>query len=89
MYGNVLALMAIFAAIFSLVNINMQMLAAGSLAVMVVVVNLATIGSFAFLAGIIALVLRQDKRSVWPVLWGAAAVLVIVAAAIAFFGLSA
>lgn len=89
MYGNVLALMAIFAAIFSLVNINMQLLAAGSLAVMVVVVNLATIGSFAFLAGIIALVLHQDKKSVWPVLWGAAAVLVIAAAVIAFCGLGA
>ena len=80
--------MAIFEAIFSLVNINMQMLAAGSLAVMVVVVNLATIGSFAVLAGIIALVLHQDKKSVWPVLWIAAAILVALAVAVAFGGLS-
>lgn len=83
MYGNVLALMAIFAAIFSLVNVNMQLLAANSLPVMVVVVNLATVGSFAFLAGIIAFVLRQEKRSAWLGLWGIAALLLVGAIAIA------
>lgn len=62
MYGNVLALMAIFAAIFSLVNINVQLLTANESAAMVIVVNLATVGSFAFLAGIIAFVLRQEKK---------------------------
>lgn len=83
MYANVLALMAIFAAIFSLVNINMQTLAANSAPAMVVVVNLATVGSFAFLAGIIAFIVRQGKKSAWISLWVIAAILVIAAIAVA------
>lgn len=83
MYANVLALMAIFAAIFSLVNVNMQTLTANSAIAMVIVVNLATVGSFAFLAGIIAFILRQEKKSSWLFLWFIAAVLVAVAIVVA------
>lgn len=83
MYGNVLALMAIFAAIFSLVNINMQMLAVNSAIAMVIVVNLVTVGSFAFLAGIISFILRQEKKSAWLFLWLIAAALIAVAIVVA------
>lgn len=83
MYANVLALMAIFAAIFSLVNINMQTLAAYSAPAMVVIVNLATVGSFAFLAGVIAFIVRQERKSAWVVLWVVAALFVAAAIAVA------
>ena len=48
MYGNVLALMAIFAAIFTLVNINAQVVNAGSQTMFILISNLFIIGSFSF-----------------------------------------
>ncbi len=87
MYGNVLALMAIFAAIFSLVNINVQLLAANEAAMLIVVVDLATMGSFAFLAGIIVLVLKSERKSVCFALWALAALAIAISVAIAFKGL--
>ena len=44
-------------------NINVQLLMANESAVMVIVANLVTVGSFAFLAGVIAFVLRQEKKT--------------------------
>ena len=64
MYANVLALMAIFAAIFTLVNVNIQALSASS--PLILTVNFATVGSFAFLVGLIALVVKPRER-VWYV----------------------
>lgn len=66
-YGNVLALMAIFAAIFSLVNINIGAFANGLDGSMIVVVNLATIGSFAFLCALIAFVVKPNEKKLWVV----------------------
>lgn len=60
MYGNVLALMAIFAAVFTLVNVNIQ--AASWQLAKIVVTNLATVGSFAFLVGLITVVVRPRER---------------------------
>ncbi|WP_169173257.1 dCTP deaminase domain-containing protein [Bifidobacterium oedipodis] len=60
MYGNVLALMAIFAAIFTLVNVNVQ--TAGWELAKIITMNLATVGSFAFLVGLITVVLKPQER---------------------------
>lgn len=62
MYANVLALMAIFAAIFTLVNVNVQTLSSGN--PLILTVNFATVGSFAFLVGLIALVVKPREK-VW------------------------
>lgn len=67
MYANVMAIMAVFAAIFTLVNVNMAVAAAGLESVLVM--NLATIGSFAVLIGLIAQVSRPDKgRPAWALI---------------------
>ena len=77
MYGNVLALMAIFAAIFTLVNVNIQ--AVSWELSRVIVMNLATVGSFALLGGLIVTVIHpRAKRT--PVLPWVIAVASFVAA---------
>lgn len=64
MYGNVLALMAIFALIFTLVNINAQVVNAGSQTMLILTSNLSIIGSFSFLAFLISLVVKRGDN-VW------------------------
>lgn len=81
MYGNVLALMAIFAAVFTLVNVNVQA-AAWQLA-KIVVLNLATVGSFAFLVGLITVVVRPRERWARVLPWACAVVAFIAAAVVA------
>lgn len=65
MYGNVLAIMAIIAAVFTLVNVNMQTVGDGLPALLAC--NLCTVGSFAALVALIAAVLRQHDRRSWIV----------------------
>lgn len=65
MYANVLALMAIFAAIFTFVNVNVQALSTSN--PLILTVNLATVGSFAFLVGLIALVVKPREKT-WYVI---------------------
>lgn len=60
MYGNVMAIMAIFAAIFTLVNVNMGAASAGLASV--VIMNLATVGSFAILVALIAHIMQTGKK---------------------------
>lgn len=79
MYGNVLALMAIFAAIFTLVNVNVQT-ASWELA-KIITLNLATIGSFASLVGLITVVLKPKERWAKILPW----VLATIAFAVAIF----
>lgn len=69
MYGNVLEIMAIFAAIFSLVNINLCGALAEASAVQVIVLNLVTIGSFAVLAALIMTVLKPKERYILVTPW--------------------
>ena len=57
-YGNVMTLMAISAAVFTLININMGTAQNHPDATFVIAVNLATVGSFAILAGLISLPLK-------------------------------
>lgn len=58
LYANILALMAIFAAIFTLVNINAGALGSGSVGI--VTVNLIVLGGFMSLAGVIGLLVGTD-----------------------------
>lgn len=81
MYGSVIALMAIFAAVFTLVNVNIQ--AAGADFVHVLVSNLATVGSFSALVGLITVVLRPKERWALILPWVIAAVAFIAGIVIA------
>lgn len=67
-YGNVMTLMAIFAAVFTLVNINMGFQKTPDVK-LVVAINLATVGSFSLLAGLIALPLKPKEWCVRFVPW--------------------
>lgn len=53
-YGKVMAIMAIIAAVFTLVNVNIK-LASDADVLRIVAINLATVGSFSLLAGLISL----------------------------------
>lgn len=65
-YGNVMAIMAVFAAIFTLVNVNMA--AAGSGLGTLVTINLVTVGSFAALVALLSYVVgRSDASRKMPV----------------------
>lgn len=59
MYANVMAIMAVFAAIFTLVNVNMAVASAGLESVLAM--NLATVGSFSVLVGLIVRISKQEK----------------------------
>lgn len=81
MYANVLALMAIFAAIFTLVNVNV--VAAGKCLSQVLVLNLTTVGSFGALVALITAVVKPKERwariTPWIVAVAAFAVAILVA----------
>lgn len=62
-YANMLAIMAIFAAIFSLVNVNLIAFMSKVTDSIVIVANLATIGSFAFLAAAIGQALKPKDEN--------------------------
>lgn len=68
-YGNILALMAIFVAIFSLVNVNVSLAAQSVTEKMLLTLNFATVTSVGFLIAIINTVLPSGKHrvAVWIV----------------------
>lgn len=86
MYSTVLALMAVFAAIFTLVNINVQAMGNDFGVTFVLAANCAIVGSFAFLCGLIVFVMRRDTQNRWSYLvpWLMALIAFIAAAIIAF-----
>ena len=59
MYGNVMAIMAILAGIFTLVNVNAQAIQADLKTVLTL--NLTTVGSFSVLVALIAVVTGSVK----------------------------
>ena len=83
MYGNVLALMAIFAAIFSLVNVNLSGIMAQTPVTQTIVINLVTVGSFAILAALIMAVVKPKGLSAKVVPWVVALLAFSVAIAVA------
>lgn len=74
MYGNVLALMSVVAAIFSLVNVNICGAMASASAAQVIVMSLATIGSFSLLVALIMVVVRPKGRYALVAPWALAVV---------------
>lgn len=62
LYANTMALMAIFAAIFTLVNVNASVLSGSMDAV--VTANLMVLGGFTFLAGVICLLMGPEKSRI-------------------------
>lgn len=62
-YGNVLALFAIFAAIFTLVNVNAGAVSNGPTAFNVVVVDLMVVGGFTLLAAVIDSIISGNAGS--------------------------
>ena len=84
MYGNVLALMAIFAAIFSLVNVNLSGIMAQTPVTQTIVINLVTVGSFAILAALIMAVVKPKGLSAKVVPWVVALLAFSVAIAVAW-----
>lgn len=68
-YGNILALMAIFVAIFSLVNVNVSLVAQSVTEKMLLTLNFATVTSVGFLIAVINTVLPSGKHriAVWTV----------------------
>ena len=68
-YGNVLAIMAIFVAIFSLVNVNVSLVAQNVPTKMLLTMNLTTVSSIGFLVAIVNTVLPSGRHriAVWVV----------------------
>ena len=82
-YGNVLAIMAVFIAAFSIININVSMTRGGDCLSIILIFNLCTLGAFSFLGFILQRLLPTGKTS-W-VLCGVGAVLLGAAAGVAWY----
>ncbi|OZG52771.1 dCTP deaminase [Pseudoscardovia suis] len=80
-YGNVMTIMAVIAAVFTLVNVNIG-LASADLS-KIVLVNAVTVASFSALAGLLALVTKPKGRLAYVVPWVVSAVLYVVAVILA------
>ena len=64
-YSNILALMAIFVAIFSLVNVNVSLAVQNVSTKMLLTMNFATVASIGFLIAIINTILSSGKYRRW------------------------
>lgn len=62
-YSNVLAIMSIFIAAFSIININVTLSQSDLPLLTLVVFNLCTIGSIAFLVGLVTKIIDSKKNS--------------------------
>lgn len=61
-YGNVLSIMGIFIGIFSLINVNLSLVAASAGMATLLTFNFATVGAIAFLIGLINAILPDGKN---------------------------
>lgn len=68
-YGNVITLMSVFIALFSLINVNIELAYAETIEVArMLVFNLTTVGSIAFLVALIRSSLSRKKLEFWLLL---------------------
>ncbi len=88
-YERVIALFAIFAAIFTLVNVNAGSLTGTISSTTIAVVNLSIIGGFSALVGLIAVALKADGWGMKIALFAIAALAFVAAFAIPYFAPSA
>jgi len=86
MYGNVLALMAIFVGIFSLINVNITLAAEKVNMLSIITLNFTTVGAIGFLVALINTILLSGKHrvAVW-IACAAAFVLAIVVQVLAYY----
>lgn len=86
MYGNVLALMAIFVGIFSLINVNITLAAEKVNMLSIITLNFTTVGAIGFLVALINTILPSGKHrvAVW-IACIAAFVLAIVVQVLAYY----
>lgn len=82
LYGNVLSIMAVFVGIFTLLNINVTMVAQMVSLKTLLTMNFTTVGSVGFLIALVNTVLPGGKRH-WAV-WAACAVAFVAAVAVQF-----
>lgn len=71
-YGNVLSIMGIFIGIFSLINVNLSLVAASASMAMLLTFNFATVGAIAFLIGLINTILPDGKNH--KIIWWASGI---------------
>lgn len=66
-YGNVLSIMGIFVGIFSLINVNLSLVAKDVAMATLLTFNFATVGAIAFLIGLISIILPDGKnhKPIW------------------------
>ena len=83
-YGNVITLMSVFIALFSLINVNIELAYAETVEVSrLLVFNLTTVGSIAFLAALVRLPSSARKKPEFWLLIALAVVLFVAAIVIA------
>ena len=82
-YGNVLSIMGIFVGIFSLINVNLSLVASKAAMATLLTFNFATVGAIAFLIGLINAILPEGKNH--KLIWGASAIAFIASIAVQFF----
>lgn len=63
LYGNVMSIMAIFVGIFSLINVNVALIANKANAAFLLIANLSTVGAIAFLIAMMQYVFPKKEKS--------------------------
>ena len=64
-YGNVITILTIFIAIFSILNVNISLAIKAATALHYLVFNLATVGAISFLAALLNEIVFVEKKSRW------------------------
>lgn len=83
-YGNVMAIMAILAGVFTLVNVNVGAVGSSQGALSIIALNLATVGSFAALVALISVVVGEGAGAQrWKLIAALSAVAFVAAVACA------
>ncbi len=65
LYGNVITILTIFIAIFSILNVNISLAMQAATAMHYLVFNLATVGAISFLAALLNEIVFVEKKSRW------------------------
>lgn len=62
-YGNVLTILSIFVAIFTIINVNITFVSQGASGISFFAFNLATIGAISFLSLFLTSLLKKDEKN--------------------------
>lgn len=83
LYGNVITILTIFIAIFTIINVNVSLATSAATAMQYLVFNLSTVGAISFLAALLNEIVYAGKRSRW--IWWIPAVCFSIMAVIVLF----